>query len=117
MTIVSFHRPTAAAHDGAIATGSLRNPRDTQVLRGLPYFSDSRGALRFGSPLQSEALENRCPFQLLLRPVWWVEGPLESTDRLASLLKHKAALNHAAMVENSVPFAERFAPGQLRSEV
>ncbi len=114
VTIVSFHRPSAAAHNGEIATGTLRNPRDTSTLRGLSYFSESRGSFRFGSPLQSDAFTNRLAFQLLLHPVWWVEGPPGPEDRLASVLADKASLHHAAMIANSAPFAERFDSGQSR---
>lgn len=116
VTIASFHRPSSAAHDGKVVTGALRNPRDTAMLRGLPYFSDSRGAFRFGSPLQSKAFRDRSSLQLLLHPVWWVDGPAEPAGRLEAFLKDKAALAHAAMVANSAPYAKRFAPSQSDRE-
>jgi hypothetical protein len=102
--VISMHRPPSALIGKDVNFAGRLNTYAPRFTKDVVYCSDSRGAWRFGSPLQSEAFRRGTALQLLTHPIWWTQetpiSPQQSvTDFLRSrqdFLGREAARNCAA---------------------
>jgi hypothetical protein len=67
------------------------NAYGRRFVKDMGYCSDSRGAWRFGAPLDHPALAEGRGMQLLIHPFWWTEPSLSPQERLHRFLAERAA--------------------------
>lgn len=80
---VSLHRPISGLEQIRRWSASLgiTSAYDAPWTSEFSYFSDSGGAWRQGSPVESNAFRTRQGLQILIHPLWWlIPGQAPSTQ-------------------------------------
>ncbi len=72
--VISMHRPPAALVGRNVNFAGRLNTYSPRFTKEMGYCSDSRGAWRFGSPLESEAYQMGHALQLATHPIWWTQA-------------------------------------------
>jgi hypothetical protein len=68
--VISMHRPPATLLGEELNFAGRLNAYAPRFTKDMGYCSDSRGAWHHGSPLDSEAYQQRAALQLLTHPIW-----------------------------------------------
>ena len=91
VTVLSFHRPAPDRLNGANTFAGRINAYGPRYIREMGYCSDSRGAWRYGEPLEQPAVREGRALQLLIHSFWWTKPPLSPEERLRGFLDERAA--------------------------
>jgi len=93
---VSFHQPTQAILEAQIAIPGLLNTYNAREMAPYFYVSDTNMTWRHEHPTEifSRGLYER--LQLLIHPMWWTPGPLETLEKWRSVLRNnqRAVIDH-----------------------
>lgn len=92
VSVLSLHRPAANRVGESDRLGGRLNAYGPRFIKQMGYCSDSRGAWRFGEPLDHPAVQEGRALQLLTHPFWWQAPTLPPTERLRRFLADRAAL-------------------------
>ena len=84
---ISFHRPFSIKYFQGLELGLYPHAYESIFLDEFKYFSDSTGQWRFGTPLESDAYNNKENLQILIHPEWWNEKELDSLSTVNNYRK------------------------------
>ena len=103
----SLHRPARATLDRGFAVTGRTNAYAPRFVQDIGYCSDSRGGWHYGHPLEHNAVQARTALQLLVHPLWWMDGGGDVQGTVARVLdRHHAHLEREA-ARNCTVYAPR----------
>jgi hypothetical protein len=88
--VISMHRPPAKLIGENVNFAGRLNTYAPRFTKDMGYCSDSRGAWHYGSPLESDAVQQGRALQLLTHPIWWIQGAsLSPQQTVAGFLRNR----------------------------
>ena len=86
---VSFHKPGINGMPKKLYYNKLLNAYNSNFIKEILYYSDSKGSWRFGTPFSDKSIfELRKSLQLLVHPVWWISKKKLTEKNNSYLLKN-----------------------------
>jgi hypothetical protein len=88
---VTFHKPSPHLLNTEISTDEFFSGYNRSFFRDIRYIADSGGNWREESMLDLIRAERSPKIQFNSHPVWWIAPGRTQAEKLAALLKHRAA--------------------------
>lgn len=102
---ISFHRPAKSLLSHSAKFGGRIHTYQPRYFKEMGYCSDSRGAWRYGHPLEHSAFRDGRALQLLTHPIWWV-GDGNIIEKLTRFLSERANLLSSELAANCEPYRD-----------
>tara|TARA_B100000073_G_scaffold185662_1_gene153658 strand:- start:7502 stop:8233 length:732 start_codon:yes stop_codon:yes gene_type:complete len=106
VSVVSLHRPNKFFLSGLTLDKKLMHTYENIFFKQIKYISDSGGSFKYGYPLDSNAIKNGLPMQLLLHPIWWTTNKQNAINKLKEFLNYSNSELSNHISKNCIPWAD-----------
>jgi len=87
--IISIHRPNKKFLNNPNNYFKIPNTYESNYVKKIKYYSDSRGSFRFGNPLESDSFNSKSNMQICIHPIWWIDSDIDLDRTIYSIVDNK----------------------------
>ncbi|RVU36748.1 hypothetical protein EOI86_16415 [Hwanghaeella grinnelliae] len=107
VNLISFHRPAPEWLDNPATLAGRSHTYMPRYFSRIGYCSDSRGAWRFGHPMDHEAAAAGKALQLLTHPIWWTTPAGTSVEKIDLWRAQRHEAETVQVGDNCIPYRDR----------
>ena len=97
--IFSLHRPRKFIKKKSFLR-RIKHTYQKEFFKNISYISDSGGSFFYKDPINSSDFKNCRTIQLLIHPIWWMQGGSNSSKKIFNWIKKDLIFKRLEIIKN-----------------